>query len=168
MQLCARFRARALVTAAASLVLCLCGPAAVNAANAANAAAQFESPPSDDIFPVVAWRSTELPPLEHMRPTWVPIDAFSCPAEHPWLASLLLKPHESVPRGVDVDRGSSVIVRIDGDATVDPATGYVTGWGEGVNRAVNLHLSDPSHATVTASCTSNPDYAYTPALYPRP
>ncbi|WP_308797265.1 hypothetical protein [Agromyces silvae] len=146
------------VASAFVLVVSGClGLLAPAAAHAAHAASDW----GPDTEPVVAWRATSLPPLQDHQAVWLPIDSFTCPGEHPWLLDRRLSQREDLPRGVDVDRGRSVIVAIGGEPTIDEATGYVTGWGEGVSRAANFHPTDPSYATVRAVCTSDPDLAYT-------
>lgn len=124
------------------------------------APAAAQAAPDPDVEPVTVVSATQLPPLQDHRPIWVAIDPFTCPTDHPWLASRPSSEYDTVPRGVEVDRGRSVLVMINGEATVDEETGYVTGWGAGANRTANLHPTEASHLTLTAHCTDNPDRAY--------
>lgn len=156
MQLCRSIAVS--ILASASVCLGLLAPAAAHAADSAPAAASAADP-----MPVPVWSSTTLPPRQNLRVVPIAIDAFTCPASHPWLTSELFKPHELVPRGIDVDRGGNVLVKIGAEATVDEETGFVTGWADGANSAANYGLSGLSHAKLTASCTKNPHLAYTPA-----
>lgn len=130
------------------------------AAIAGSAAPAWAGPgASGDIFPAPAWTNTLKSNTE------AEVDAFVCPSHHPYLLDRV--DARGVPKGVAILGSPSIKVLITTRLATD-THGRVRGWTREGGRAIAFHVDEsgqapPATVVVMASCTDDPDLAYTAA-----